>query len=327
MTASRPPHAPLGSTLAALPPSPATLAASALATGLAGASSGMASPDARQRIGMAAFRLFSQRGYSCTSVQDIADEAGVQKSILYYYFESKEGLYTTLLTESASRLRGLLDGALTMAGIACPLSALLAEPMPPTGASPTGRRGKSAGPKLPAGTSVTRLLGHFVETLLSAARDHREPVRFFMAHIFAPDADRPPVSTDEMQQITQRITRQLVRQGQARGELRGDADLLERLLLGAVQYSITRHLRQPDQEPLLPGTGRRLVSALIRGFTGRKPATQQAGKTSKTVPARAPRAASKSPRPSPTKSPSKTSSRAAKKTPTGARRRARSDLK
>ncbi len=285
MTASRPPHAPLVPTLAGLPASPATLAATALLANHAssGAGNGLTPPDARQRIGAAAFRLFSQKGYSCTSVQDIADEAGVQKSVLYYYFESKEGLYTTLLTESATRLRGLLDGALTDAGVSSPLAALLAEPLPPTGRA----RGKGAPTaKLPAATSVTRLLAQFVETLLSAARDHREPVRFFMTHIFAPDADRPPVSTDEMQQITQRITRQLVRQGQLRGELRGDADLLERLLLGAVQYSITRHLRQPDQEPLLPGTGRRIVSALVRGFAGLKDASPGSKKTPPPGPAK-----------------------------------------
>ena len=203
--------------------------------------------------------------------------------MLYYYFEQR-GLYTTLLTESATRLRGLLDGALTHAGVSCPRSA----PRRAAAADwPSPRQGSADG-QLPAGTSVTRLLAQFVETLLSAARDHREPVRFFMTHIFAPDADRPPVSTDEMQQITQRITRQLVRQGQLRGELRGDADLLERLLLGAVQYSITRHLRQPDQEPLLPGTGRRIVSALVRGFAGVKDASPVSKKTPPPGPAKSP---------------------------------------
>jgi AcrR family transcriptional regulator len=279
---------------------------------------------------MAAFRLFCQKGYSCTSIQDIADDAGVQKSILYYYFESKEGLYTTLLTESASRLRGLLDSALTDAGIQCPLSTLLAEPSGSDAAPGGTRRAKSALPRLPAGTSVAHLLGHFVETLLSAARDHREPVRFFMTHIFAPDADRPPVSIDEMQQITQRITQKLVRQGQLRGELRGDADLLERLLLGAVQYSITRHLRQPDQEPLLPGTGRRLVRALLHGFIGPKPVPSGAPKPkpASSAKARPParKSTSKSTPKSTPKSGSKSTSRSAKKTPTRSRRKARSDL-
>lgn len=268
MATTRPPLAPAVSASAAGTGShavptetPATLAARSLS------SSTLAPQDARQRISTAAFRLFSQKGYSCTSVQDIAEEAGVQKSILYYYYESKEGLYHTLLSESASRLRGMLDVALNATGITCPVIASLDQPDP----IPTRRRGKSTTQRLPAGKSVTRLLGEFVETLLSAARDNREPVRFFMAHIFAPDADRPPDRADDMQRIAPRITQHLVKLGQARGEIRGDADLLERLLLGAVQYSITRHLRSPEQEPLFPGTGQRIVRALLAGFAGRGP--------------------------------------------------------
>lgn len=311
--------------MASLPTTPVTLAAAALASGhaLSAGTSGLAPPDARQRISAAAFRLFSQKGYSCTSVQDIADEAGVQKSVLYYYFESKEGLYSTLLTESAGRLRGLVDGALHEAGVHCPLSTLLAESVDTTLLAGPERRAKAALRKLPAGTKVTRLLGQFVETLLSAARDHREPVRFFMTHIFAPDADRPPVSTDEMQQITQRITRELVRQGQLRGELRGDADLLERLLLGAVQYSITRHLRQPDQEPLLPGTGRRIVSALLRGFAVRPSVASSSKK-----PSSARRSKSPATRPAQSKSTPQTQSKKSERTTKeAATRRTRSDLK
>jgi len=293
MPTSRPPLAPAGSASASglgssVPPSEtaSTLAARALT------SSPVAPQDARQRISAAAFRLFSQKGYSCTSVHDIAEEAGVQKSILYYYYENKEALYHTLLSESASRLRGLLDDALNATGLTCPMATVL-DPTPDTGPR---RRGKSAESCLPARASVTRLLGQFVETLLGAARDNREPVRFFMAHIFAPDADRPPERVDDMQQIGPRITQHLVKLGQARGELRGDADLLEKLLMGAVQYSITRHLRSPEQEPLLPGTGQRIVRALVAGFAGskrndkREPARRaSSAKTSKPATARATR--------------------------------------
>lgn len=264
MPPTRPPFAPAvsassaGSAVAASETTPSVAAR-------VSTSPSLAPQDARQRISAAAFRLFSQKGYSCTSVHDIAEEAGVQKSILYYYYESKEALYHTLLFESAVRLRGMLDAALSATGLTCPLATVLDGPE----ANGARRHGKSAAGALLAGKSVARLLGEFVETLLGAARDNREPVRFFMAHIFAPDADRPPDRADDMQRIAPRITQHLIKLGQARGELRGDADLLERLLLGAVQYSITRHLRSPEQEPLLPGTGQRIVRALIAGFAGK----------------------------------------------------------
>lgn len=36
--------------------------------------------------------LFSRRGYAATSMREIAEAAGVTKPMLYYYFDSKEGL-------------------------------------------------------------------------------------------------------------------------------------------------------------------------------------------------------------------------------------------
>ena len=42
-------------------------------------------------------RPFADRGYAGTSVQDIVDQAKVAKPMLYYYFESKAGLYQALI--------------------------------------------------------------------------------------------------------------------------------------------------------------------------------------------------------------------------------------
>lgn len=46
-----------------------------------------------------AARLFAQRGYSRTSIRDLSEELGLQKSSLYHYFESKEDLLYRLLKE------------------------------------------------------------------------------------------------------------------------------------------------------------------------------------------------------------------------------------
>lgn len=45
-----------------------------------------------ERILRVAVRLFSERGYAATSTREIAEAAGVTKPMLYYYYESKEGL-------------------------------------------------------------------------------------------------------------------------------------------------------------------------------------------------------------------------------------------
>ncbi|UOF91850.1 TetR/AcrR family transcriptional regulator [Fodinisporobacter ferrooxydans] len=45
-----------------------------------------------EEIAQAAIRLFEKKGYHATSVQDIADEVGLQKGSLYHYISSKEDL-------------------------------------------------------------------------------------------------------------------------------------------------------------------------------------------------------------------------------------------
>lgn len=208
--------------------------------------------DARKRISQAAFRLFAEKGYSCTSVQDIAGAADVQKSILYYYFGSKEGLYQSLCSESATHLREFMLQCLHEAGLPAP-------------SSDSDQDWRVA---LPTDISCQTLLGALTETLLSLARENREPVRFFMSHMFAPDADRPPASTQAMEHIMPQLVQHIVRAGLARGELCGDPDDLERLLLGAVHYSIIRHLRTPELESLPPGLGQHIARTVLRAFTG-----------------------------------------------------------
>ena len=46
-----------------------------------------------------AARLFAERGFAGTSVQDIADAMGVSRPALYYYFKSKDDLLASLVTE------------------------------------------------------------------------------------------------------------------------------------------------------------------------------------------------------------------------------------
>lgn len=52
-------------------------------------------------VGVAA-RLFRQRGYHATSMQDIADELSVLKGSLYHHISSKEELLVEMLLESVS---------------------------------------------------------------------------------------------------------------------------------------------------------------------------------------------------------------------------------
>jgi AcrR family transcriptional regulator len=47
----------------------------------------------RQAIVAAALALFAERGFAATSVQDIADQAGVTKGAFYHHFDSKNAVF------------------------------------------------------------------------------------------------------------------------------------------------------------------------------------------------------------------------------------------
>jgi AcrR family transcriptional regulator len=70
-------------------------------------------PPVPQRLMAAATRLFSERGYDRTSVQEIVEAAGVTKGALYHYFGSKDDLlheiYGRLLRRQKERLDAYAD--------------------------------------------------------------------------------------------------------------------------------------------------------------------------------------------------------------------------
>lgn len=57
----------------------------------------------------AASRLFKEKGYHSTSMQDLADALGVQKGSLYYYIDSKEELLRRLLERATTFLGTQID--------------------------------------------------------------------------------------------------------------------------------------------------------------------------------------------------------------------------
>ncbi|GAM09883.1 HTH-type transcriptional repressor KstR2 [Geobacter sp. OR-1] len=51
----------------------------------------------RERLLAEGLRLFTSKGYAGTTVREIVEAAGVTKPVLYYYFNSKEGIYLELM--------------------------------------------------------------------------------------------------------------------------------------------------------------------------------------------------------------------------------------
>jgi AcrR family transcriptional regulator len=60
--------------------------------------------ERRRSIVTGAARAFAAGGFDATSMEDIAEAAGVTKIIVYRHFESKEELYRSILHEASGRL-------------------------------------------------------------------------------------------------------------------------------------------------------------------------------------------------------------------------------
>ena len=64
----------------------------------------------RQEILSAALNLFSMRDYSAITIKDIAQLAGVNTSLLYYYYDDKEALFRAALEEAVGAAMRNYDG-------------------------------------------------------------------------------------------------------------------------------------------------------------------------------------------------------------------------
>lgn len=67
--------------------------------------------NSASRILDTALQLFGEKGYEATSIREICERAGITRPTLYYFFESKEGLYRAIVAEASREwLRTVRDG-------------------------------------------------------------------------------------------------------------------------------------------------------------------------------------------------------------------------
>jgi AcrR family transcriptional regulator len=71
--------------------------------------------ERRQQLLDVALRLFATKGYTATTMDDIADAAGVTKPLLYQHFDSKRALYMELVEAVASAMRAAIGDATSRA--------------------------------------------------------------------------------------------------------------------------------------------------------------------------------------------------------------------
>ena len=69
----------------------------------------MQAEETRRSVLDTARRLFAERGYDATSLQEIADAMGVRKANVYYYFKTKDAILVSLLESLSAPVGDLLD--------------------------------------------------------------------------------------------------------------------------------------------------------------------------------------------------------------------------
>ena len=71
----------------------------------------MAPAERRAVVVAAGAKLFAERGYAGTTIDEVAAAAGVTKPIVYRHFDSKKALYLALLAKHREDLPGFLEDA------------------------------------------------------------------------------------------------------------------------------------------------------------------------------------------------------------------------
>jgi len=71
-----------------------------------------ADPSTRQKILRAARKAFADKGKAGARVDHIADQAGVNKAMIYYHFQSKDNLYMEVIRDFYSHIKTIAYGHL-----------------------------------------------------------------------------------------------------------------------------------------------------------------------------------------------------------------------
>lgn len=71
--------------------------------------------DTKEKIFNAALNLFSENGYTASSIRDICKVVGIKESTVYYYYESKQAILDAMLAkfiENTAQLTKSIDEAM-----------------------------------------------------------------------------------------------------------------------------------------------------------------------------------------------------------------------
>lgn len=198
----------------------------------------------REQLLDAALKLFADRGYAATAVQDIVDAVPVTKPALYYYFGSKSGLYQALVDFAHDERFRLM------------------------------REAAERGATLPG------KLVEILDALFEFLRNNRALMRIAFATAFAAPGELPAeIRYLEKCNRNFEFIHALIREGQAAGELDGrfDSEELAFGIYGQLNIYVMAHLLMPDCK-LNRQTAGRIVKLFLAGAAAKRARRETSGR-------------------------------------------------
>jgi TetR/AcrR family transcriptional regulator len=161
----------------------------------------------RERLLQSALDIFNERGYAATSVREIVGAAGVTKPSLYYYFGSKEGIYTELMRGPFKALENILV--------------------------------ETAHEKLSARERMLRLFDRIFLLFI----DNLKAARLMYSIYYGPPQGAPFIDFEGYHLKVKEVTGMIARDGIKKGEIRAvNADTLTCVLIGALNFALEEQL-------------------------------------------------------------------------------------
>jgi AcrR family transcriptional regulator len=185
--------------------------------------------NSRKRILETATDLFAEKGYSSTSVREIVAKAGVSKPVLYYYFQSKEGLFYAILEWATDVQRGLLEEIFTASG-----------------------------------TVLDRFI-YLYNRINEGIKEYQSLYRMIHSLIYGPPQGAPEYDFPKFQRDMFEAVKRIYADGLASGEVNpADADEVAFLVLSLIDFSLNMNMVLPEMaDPLRP---ERLLRLAFQGL-------------------------------------------------------------
>jgi len=189
----------------------------------------------RERLMRSALTLFTQRGYSATTVRELVAQAGVTKPVLYYYFGSKEGLFLELMRTHFNHIEAMFE---------------------------TYREGE--------GDVLNRLMD-FLERGFIHVRQNRDFIRLMHAVYFGPPGEAPPFDFNAYHQRFHDRIAHFLEEGIVKGEIRpGNSSDMAWVILGTLEIALEDQIC--NQATQIDGvTLHRLLKLVFEGLAAGSP--------------------------------------------------------